>query len=161
MRKRGRRWWIAGAAALWLGVCGFSLFGGAARAPVVTFGGSWPTDAVAVSDCHWRDERILCQVRVAAGHSVPADSLAVKVLDAHGVRVAARTFPDVALEGGERAYLVAYAGGMPLSRSERVTLAFQAASDLYWTARGLQGELKKRLQELLQGLDAGRPPAPR
>jgi len=51
---------------------------------------------------------------------------------------------------------VVYAGGMPLlSTGDAVTLSFQPASQLYWQAQGLQGELNRRLQQLLEGLGGG------
>lgn len=151
---------FAALAAAWVWLCGFSLFGGAPRTPVTTFAGNWPGAAVEVSDCAWHGRRIVCMVAASAGHPVPAHSLAVKVLDAHGVRVGARTFPEVELDGGERAYLVAYAGGAPgVSAGERVTLSFQSASPLYWRAQGLQGELQRRLKQLLEELGK-KPQAP-
>jgi len=147
---------MAALAASWVSLCGFSLFGGPAHAPVTTFGKSWPGAALAVSHCRWHGDRILCMVQASPGHSVPAHSLAVKVLDKNGVRVAARTFPEVELDGGEKAYVVVYAGGMPLlSTGDAVTLSFQPASQLYWQAQGLQGELNRRLQQLLEGLGGG------
>jgi len=122
-------------------------------APQVTFAGDWPMAAVTVENCRWRAERLVCELAAADDREVPRDSLAVKIVGEDGLRVHARRFPEVALSGGERAHLVAYAGEADWLEPGRLTLRFAPASEAYWKAGELRDDVSERVRELLDVLE--------